>query len=313
MTMSVAQARVADPVLTNHARGFRQRRFVGSLLFPAVTVKTRGGKVVEFDKSSFARRSLRRAPGGDAKEITFGYAGAPFQLVQDSCDVKLPHEHSEDAAEVAKIDLSMRAVKLGMSVMTQGLEMEQAALASDAANYAATHKLALAGGDKWTDPNSDPFGDISTAKEVVRADTGMRANTLLCGPKAYAALTNHAKVLDRFRGLSPNAVQEEQLAAVFGLDTVAEGASVYTESDDKDAPFLDVWGNVAILAYVPPGDEQDGLEEPSYGYTYTLDGHPVARAPYWDDKKRSWMHPVDYERVPVLCGPLAGFLFQDPA
>jgi hypothetical protein len=88
--MNTAQARIGDPVLTNHAHGFKQRRFVGSKLFPAVTVKVRGGKIIEFDKASFVRHSLRRAPGANAREITFGVSGAPYELVQDSCDVKLP-------------------------------------------------------------------------------------------------------------------------------------------------------------------------------------------------------------------------------
>lgn len=313
MPMNTAQARVGDPVLTNHARGFKQRRYVGQHLFPSVPVKLRGGKIVQFDKAAFVRHSLRRVPGGDAREITFGHQGEPYQLVQDSLDVKLPREHAEDAQKAAGIDMSMRAVKVGMAVMTQGLEIEQAQLASDANRYTAAHRMALVGDDKWSGVNGDPIGDISAASEVIRADTGMRANTLILGPKPFSALTNNAKILARFNGISAEAVREQQLAAVLGLETVAEGAAVYTETDNVDAPFLDIWGNVAILAYVPPAEEIDGVEEPSFGYTYAMEGHPYARAPYWDDKKRSWMHPVDYERVPVLCGALAGFLFTDVA
>lgn len=313
MTMNLLQARVGDPVLTNHARGFQQRRYVGHNLFPTVPVKVRGGKIVQFDKAAFVRHSLRRVPGGDAREITFGHQGAPYELVQDSLDVKLPREHTEDAQRVAGIDMSMRAVKVGMAVMTQGLEIEQAQLASDASRYAVNHKRALAGDDKWSSENSDPISQLAAAAEVIRADTGMRANTLILGPKPFSAATNNPKILSRFNGISADAVREQQLAAVLGLDIVAEGAAVYTETDNVDAPFLDIWGNVAILAYVPSAEETDGVEEPSFGYTYTMEGHPYAHAPYWDEKKRSWMHPVDYERAPVLCGALAGFLFTDVA
>jgi len=125
-------------------------------------------------------------------------------------------------------------------------------------------------------------------------------------------LVNHPKVVERFRGISADSIQEQQLASVFGLNTVAEGAAVYTETEGTDAPFIDIWGNVAVLAYVPVAGEIDGYEEPSFGYTYTLSGNPVARQPYWNDKKRSFMHPVDYERIPLMCGPLAGFLFSNP-
>lgn len=308
MSMSTAQARVGDHVLSHHARGFSQRRFVGGKLFPTVYTDMRGGKVVQFDKSSFVRQALRRAPGADAREITFGYEGEPYKLVQDSCDVKVPSEHMDDAQNGAGLDLGMRAVRLGMEVMTLGLEIEQAQLASDAALYPAGHTLALAGTDKWSHGDSDPFDDVKAAKEAIRAATGMRANTLIMGPKPYGAVTNHPKVLARLSGISADAIQEQHLAAMFGLEGVAEGAAVYTETEDAAAPFLDVWGDVAILAYVPKPEETDGKEDPSFGYTYTLTGHPFAGKPYWNDKKRSWMHPVDYERTPVLCGAIAGFM-----
>lgn len=64
-----------------------------------------------------------------------------------------------------------------------------------------------------------------------------------------------------------------------------------------------------ILAYAPA--TPSGMEEPSYGYTYTMKGHPFVEQGRWDGDTRSWVHGVSYERVPVLSGITAGYLIQN--
>lgn len=39
--MNAAQARVVDPILTNHARGYTNAEMIGRFLFPTVTMPTR--------------------------------------------------------------------------------------------------------------------------------------------------------------------------------------------------------------------------------------------------------------------------------
>lgn len=160
--------------------------------------------------------------------------------------------------------------------------------------------------DKWTDANSDPIKKLEDGMEVVRASTGTDPNVLVLGPKPYKALKNHPKVLDRFKGISADSVTPDMLARLLDLETVAVGKAV--EAMDEGG-FSDVWGAHAVLAYAPP--TPTGTEEPSFGYTYTLKGHPFVEQPYWNQSKRSWMYGVTYERVPVLTGITAGFLLQD--
>ncbi|MFC3086888.1 hypothetical protein [Tabrizicola soli] len=53
------------------------------------------------------------------------------------------------------------------------------------------------------------------------------------------------------------------------------------------------------------------MEQPSFGYTYTLKGHPFVKPPRWEGGKRSWIYGVTYERKPVLTGIASGFLFSN--
>jgi hypothetical protein len=187
------------------------------------------------------------------------------------------------------------------------LEIQQAQLATDASQYGANNKLTLSGTDKFSDSTSDIEGTFDDAKEAVRTACGMYPNVALFGPKAFRATKRHAKVKEQFKYVSDKSVTTEMLGEFLEIEKVVVGKAV--QASDAGA-MSDVWGNCIVLAYVPPAPSQ--AEEPSYGYTYTLEGHPMVEAPYWDSTHKSWIYGVTDERVPVLSGIASGFLIINP-
>lgn len=306
MSLNPARARVVDPVLSTHVRGYRQAGHVGHFLFPRVEVEVSAGKVIEFGKEDFMLYNARRAAGAATKRIEFGYEGKPFALVQDSLESKVPREFARDAAAVPGIDLGLRASSKVMNSLTLTLEHDQATLATNPANYDDDHKETLTSTDKWTHADSKPISVISEARQAIRRSCGFYPNVLLCGPDPYAALKTNAEIAGRFRNV--DIITADLLAKLFEIDHVVEGKAM-TANDD--GAFTDVWGNYAILAYAP--DSPSGQEEPSYGYTYTMKGHPFVEAPYWDANQKSWIYGVTYERIPVQAGMSAGYLIINPA
>ena len=280
---------------------------MGLALFPYVDVDVAGGKVLTFGKEAFQQYNLRRAPGGDTKRVGFGYEGAPFALVQDALEVPLPREYQRDASVTPGIDLGSRSVNFGMNIVSKALEVECAGVAVSAANYDNDHKVALTSGDKWSAETGTPSADIETGKEAVRATTGMIANTVLLSAIAFKAARNNANILERFKYTSSDSVTTDMLAKLWDVERVVVGRAV---TADDDGVFSDVWGNNAIVAYVPTSPA--GMEQPSYGYTYRMRGHPVVESAYYDNRAKSWIYGVTMERAPVLTGMAAGYLIQNP-
>ncbi|HDZ74969.1 MAG TPA: hypothetical protein ENH55_19820 [Aurantimonas coralicida] len=307
--LSPKQARVIDPVLTQVAQGYRNMTHVGPVLFPTVEVEARGGQVLEFGKEAFRTMNARRAPGSDTKTVSFGYVGKPFQLVQDALNSPVPRELMEDASNVPGVDLGTRATNAVMNILTLNLEVEQAELATNPASYDVNHKMAVAGTDQWSDPASDPMQQIDDGKDAVRATAGVEPNRMVISKPTFNALKRHPKIIERFKYTTADSITVKMLANIFELDTLAVGMASVLQSADDNAPFVDVWGNEAVLAYVP--DNPAGREEPSYGYTYTLKGHPFVETADWDNNRKSWVYGVTYERAPVTTGILSGFLFQN--
>ncbi|KXA72496.1 major capsid protein [Bordetella hinzii] len=306
MNMNTRQVRVIDPILSNVAQGYTHPERVGFTLFPRVPVKQRGGQIIEFGRDSFKRYTTRRAPGANTKRVQFGYEGKPFALVQDALEGKVPWEHMQDAAQVPGIDLGTEATNEVMEILSLALEIEQAEIATKAANYGANNKDTLAGSDVWNDPDSDPAKQIREYREAVRSIVGLRPNTMVVSAAGFNALAEHPKILERFKYTSSDSVTKEMLAKLFNLRTLEVGEAVYmNEGSDQ---MVDVWGNVAVLAFVPA--QVSSARTPSFGYTYTLEGHPLVEEPYNERNSKSWIYPVTYERAPVLSGIESGFLIQ---
>ena len=301
-------ARVIDPVLSGIAQGYRHAQRVGHVLFPAIEVMQRGGRVIEFGRESFFDYKALRAPGANARNIQFGYEGKPYSLDQYSLDVPVPREHAEEAQTVPGIDLGKRAVNVAMDTLTLSLEVEQAALAADTASYPALNTLALAAGARWDVDTSTPLDDIEAAKDQVRTTCGVEPNRMVISNAGFKALKHHPKIAERFKYTTSESITAKMLAGLLDLEELAVGKATYVDSTAPGAAFKEAWGNIAALAYVPSQDM--ALEQPSFGYTYTLKGHPFVEPPRWEGGKRSWVYGVTYERKPVLTGIASGFLFR---
>ncbi|WP_347268174.1 major capsid protein [Paracoccus sp. (in: a-proteobacteria)] len=308
--LNTRTAAVIDPILSTHARGYRNGEFISHLLFPRVTIPNRSMRVIKFGKESFRLMNTRRAPGAEKKRVQYGYASDPVSLIQDALEGIVPIEHQEEAQAIPGIDLGQGAVNMVLDIIDLGHELEAAQIARNNANYATTNRVALTGGDRWSNEASDPHADVSEAKEAIRRRIGRYPNTLTLGPSAFNGLVRHQKVKEQFKYTGRDSITAEMLAAYFNLKRVIVGTAVYLPETATDAdPALDVWGDDAVLAFVP--ETGDNFQVPSYGYTYELRGYPQVRKPYLEERNDSWIYPTTTERRVILTGAEGGFLFQN--
>lgn len=301
-------AAVVDPILSTHARGYRNSEFIAEVLFPRVTIPNRSMRVIKFGKEAFRKLNTRRAPGANKLRVQYGYASDAISLVQDALEGLVPIEHQDEASSVPGIDLGAGAINMVLDVIDLGHEYEAAQLARGAANYGVNNKLTLVGGDRWAFDTSDPVADIDAGKEAVRSRIGRYPNTLVLGASAFNALKRHPKIKEQFKYTSAQSITAEMLAAFFEVKKVVVGKAVWLpEAAADDEVALDVWGDDAVLAYVP--ETGNNFQVPSYGYTYELRGYPQVEQPYYERANDSWIYPTKAERRTYLTGAEGGFLF----
>ncbi|TNC80706.1 MAG: hypothetical protein C9356_12460 [Oleiphilus sp.] len=310
MTLSRAQARVVDPVLSRTAQGYKSQEFVGHHLMPFVNISRSGVMLMKFGKEAFVRYLTRRAPGSKVSRVQYGFASEPVALFQDSLEGVVPREWIRDSESLPGVNHQITAVNNVMRSIMLGHEVDVAALALDANNYGINNKIALTSGvDSWEVGTVNVAKQFRAYREAIRAQIGVYPNTVVFSPDDWNALAENADVRDRFKYTSSDSLTTAMAAKYLEVDNVYIGKSVSTV--EADAAFDDIWTHT-VLAYVPPESERN-IAVPSYGYSYRLDGHPMVEEGYYEKDIKSWVYPVEYERRPYLVGMNAGFLIQGAA
>lgn len=307
MPLSNNNVRIIDPILSTYVQGYNQANLVGEHLFPTVPVDRNGGQILEFGKESFKLYNAARSPGSKTKRIEMGYLGKPFSLQHNALEAVVPREWLIDA-QVPGIDLAQMAISTQMNALLLDREFDQSVLATTAANYDINHKVALTGTSKWSTSTGNPKADIDAAREAIRSSTGQYPNTLLLSAIAFNALRNNPAIIARFQYTSAQSITTDMLAALLDIPEIYVGRAI-TSTDA--GVFSDLWGNNAILAYVPAAPSN--LTQPSFGYTYTMRNHPFVEVPYYDPTVKGWVYGVTNDYSPVLSGITSGFLIQTPA
>lgn len=321
MSMTLAEIRLKqNPILSSLLLGMGQGTYVAEKLFPRLPQALSSVSLAQLGDERLRRYNLRRAPGSATKRVNIKYEGKTYAVNQYSVDVPIPRELIREADESRKLqvgnylDISRIAMSTANDILLLDYEIEVATLATTSGTYASGHTLALAGGTKWSAATGTPVTDIRAAADVIRKKIGKRPNQLTLSADAFTAISMNPEV----KGYLPNATQTgpasiEQLKTILNVPEIVVGDAVWIDDTDTGR---DVWGNNAVLAYVPKiggeGAKDISLAEPGLGFTNVLEGHPFAETPYYENGSKSWIYGATYERQANVAYNTAGFLFTNP-
>lgn len=274
MANRMQNLRVVDAVLTNLAVGYRNDSYIADMILPLARVPKEGGKIPVFSKEHFKLFNTERAIR--ARSNVMQPTDRAFVDVSlEEHDFSVPMDYRE--GEEADFDLEATNAIIAEEVIRIRREKIAADLVFNAAPYAASNKVTLAGTDQWLSSGapgstSNPIGDIKAGKEAVRSGIARRANTVLFGATAWEAFSDHPDVVDRIKHTQIGVVTPQLAATLLGVGTVLVGDAVY----QTDAGVVaDVWGDRVWVGYVRPAaaGARRTVFEPSFGYTaYKLIG-----------------------------------------
>jgi hypothetical protein len=317
--MTLAEIRLKqNPILTSLLLGLGQGTMVAEKLFPRLPQALSSVGLAQLGNERLKRYNLRRAPGGPTKRVDIKYDGKVYSVAQYAVDIPIPRELIREADESRKLnvgshlDISQIAMTTANDILGLDYELEVAGLATTVGTYAAGHVLALAGATKWSAATGTPVTDIRAASNVIRKKIGKRPNKLTLSPDAKLAVESNAEVKTYLPSTQQGVATLEQLAKILEVDEVVCGDAVWMDAADVGQ---DVWGNNAVLAYVPKiggAGNSISLAEPGFGFTNVIEGHPFAETPYFEPGSKSWIYGATFERLPNVAYNTAGFLFTNP-
>ncbi len=308
-----------NPILSSLLLGMGQGSYIAEKLFPRLPPSLSSVTLAQLGDERFKRYNLRRAPGTTTKRVDIKYEGKTYTVDQYSVEVPMPRELLREADQSRRylnvgnhLDVSRIAMTTANDILGLDYELEVAGLATAAGSYAAGHVLALSGATKWSAASGTPVTDIRAAAEVIRKKIGKRPNSLALSADALQATSTNPEVKGYLPSANLGPATLEQLKTILNVQDITVGDAVWI---DGTGTGQDVWGNNAVLAYVPRigGNNADiSLAEPGFGFTNVLEGHPFAETPYYEDGTKSWIYGATYERRPNVAYNTAAFLFQNP-
>lgn len=299
-----------NPVLsvtaTMYAAGADQ--YVAKQLFPVFPTGLQAATYYKFDAENMLNipQLIARAPGTP-------YSRGRVQASQDTYATHdYGHEEVVDDRERKKyasaFDADKAAVRRAMRVILVNQEVRAHALAVGAG--VPTSNV----GTKWDAASGqDPVGDVKAAKEVIRINSGMTANTLLFTQPVVDVLSELATIVDKIKYSQRGIITPDLLAAVFGVERIIIAKTVANSANEGQAVTpADIWGDDAILAYV---DSSRDLDVPTFGrimhWTEEVGAEGVVVESYRDDTGRSDVHRVRNDSDEKLVAPACGYRLGD--
>ena len=308
--MNLDQVRVIDPILTQLAQGYKNAEGVATFFAPSVSMSVRAGRALTFGKEAFAAQSFLRSPGTNIQKISNEFGTRSFALRQEAISWQIAEEVAAEAKNgAAAIDLRAYAAKDAANRLMQSWEIEVASKVTDITQYESGNVLDLAtynsAADQFNSPTSDIEVLIDDMKEQVRSQCSVYPNKMVISPDAFNALKRNKRIRDFMqRGILVN---EKTLAEIFGLDEIRVARRL--KLNQETGELENIYDNVAILFYHPSG-ATDGFTPaldanygtPSFAYTYTLSGYPIATPERFSMDRRVFEGDILVERSFELVG-----------
>ena len=308
-----------------------QPEFVMKILYPLAEVPTYGGTTIQFDDTVYEAANDQRADGAAYNEVQSGYTGGTFKLGMGGLRYVVTHKRRK---EMENLNINWGAMAASTLANKAGLahEMECAIASTTFGNYASTHRIALSAGSRFGDASVDPDPIIRAGKTAIANRIGLEPNVGVMGRAVFDALcTKYAKNFTTSMATTGPGLRQQlslpDLAVIFGLQKM-----VICDANVKVAggAMSKVFGNHLVLARVHPqaltGDAlpykptgQINIVEPSFGYTYVMQGHPSMYAPWEDKHTKSMIYDLDFDRQVRNIGADAagaltyGYLIQNAA
>ena len=297
-----------DAALTNISVAFLQNadHFAAGKVFPNVPVSKQSDRYFVFDRGDFNRDEAQvRAPGTQS-------AGGGYELDNTPtyfANVWAFHHDVPDQVRAnadPAVDVDRAAAEYVMHKMLIKREKVWATnffsggvWANDydgVASSPATNEVI-----KWADQTSgDPIGDIRAAKTGILQSTGFMPNKLVLSQPVMDALVDHPDIVDRVKyatstTASPAMVNEQTLAALFGLDQIVVTRAIEnTANQGATASHSFIGGSNALLCYAAPAPS---LMSPSAGYQFSWNGFMGQTNAFGVATKRFFIDELESTRV----------------
>lgn len=285
--------------LSNVSIAFRNESYIGEQLFPNVKVQKKTDLYWIFEKSAWFRNEVgTRAPGTRAPRADYSISTGSYVCLVYALAKAIPDEVRENVDAPLRPDVE--TTEFLTDSLLRALEVR---IANKTTGGSSLWANAASPSIQWSDPNSDPLGDLENAINNVTAAIGRAPNKMAMSWDVWRYLKNHPDLLDRIRYTRSNGrVEPGDLAAWTDIPSVLIGRSIYDKaSEGQSASMAYIWGDGVWLGYVT---NAPALLQPTAGYTVEWQARQVKR--FREDQEYQDVVEVSHSTAELITASDAG-------
>ncbi len=266
-----AEVRLIDPVLTSIAQTYRNEKYVGTHLFPEISVNKTKGKIPVFGKEAFVARETFRAVRASSNRIPpTEIRYLEFEMQERDVEISIDYLEEEQSPDFLQIEkqISLQLV----DILLLGKEKEIADYVQNPSNYSSQMKIEITSSIAFDDytKNFDPIVKLREAMSLMRKNFGHYPNVMVIGEPTYRALSQHPKILEKIKYGGMGKVTTNMLAELTEIPNVYVGFGVISTDGVN---FTDLWGDNIVYAYVE-SEKANTRIGASFGYLLQKSGYP---------------------------------------
>jgi len=242
-------------------------RFIADQILPIFGVAKEAATMSVTKRKNLTIPETKHANGGTFNRVELYMDDLAYACVDHGLEGKVTDRDREKYAN----DFDAEVEK------TQAIKIKMRLAREKRVKELVFNTTTFTGSDLYTDNSSAPWDtvgsavikQIQTAREKVRLNCGVPADSMIISESSFINLLNNTEIKAKFPGATviTEAMMRAQMGAIFGITNLQVGQAVYNSADEnQDFSGSEIWpDDYALVAVL--GEEGLPLTEPQLGRT----------------------------------------------
>jgi len=241
--------------------------YIADSILPMLGVRKQAATLSVIQRENLTIPNTKRANGAVFGRVSLYAEDMSYSCWNDGLEGQLTDQDRENYGDDFDAELeTVNGVKIKMLLAR---EVRIKNLVFNTTTWTGSSLYTDNSASPWDTETTDIISQVNAAKEKVRLNTGVPADSLIIGEAAMQNLLKNDDIIARFPGaaLITEAMIRNAMAAIFGLEQLLVGKCAYNSADEgQTATMSDIWGDdYAMVAAL--GREGMPLTEPQLGRT----------------------------------------------
>lgn len=288
-----------NKALTNISIAYSNEKYITDQIFKKLIIKKQSDKYCVYGIERFIQHDDRRVPGTEANEINWIFSEDSYDSMCHVFRVEITDEEVQNVDDIFVLEAAATELMTEKILFSKEIDAANKLLDANKCHKDLRVTLGSPGTSaKWSDyKNSNPILDIKKAREAIYRKSGLRPNVLIISELVKNVLELHPKLHEFGRYVQKDIISIDLMADAFGVDKVLVGSATNANNPEQiesrqNEPLNYIWGNSAILAYVP---SRPGKYTPATAYSFMWDKGgegPVQVRSWYETGRRATMVEV---------------------